>query len=92
MCESKSQIFLSVLLNPDSYLNREAKCYHAIRNRIGRLCNNKKVRKIWFFSYYFFYFFFNFLSSKTEVNVPSKSYKQQNFGKKVNFCWHSDSH
>ncbi len=30
---------------------------------------------------------FDFLSSKNDVNVPSKSNKQKNFVKKFDFCW-----
>jgi hypothetical protein len=29
---------------------------------------------------------------KGEANVPAKSNKQKNLGKKLNFCWHLEGH
>ncbi len=37
---------------------------------------------------YYFTTLFDFLSLKNNVNVPSKSNKQNNCVKKLVFCWH----
>ncbi len=41
---------------------------------------------------YYLRLLFCFLSLKTDVNVPSKSKKQQDLEKEVIFCWHLAGH
>jgi hypothetical protein len=50
----------------------------------------KKVRKTLIFT--ILMLLYDFLSIKTDINVPSISKKQKNFGKKHIFCWFLVSH
>ncbi len=50
--------------------------------------SSKKSKKTLDFFYSVFCTSFQLLSVKTDANVPSKSIKQKNFGKKNYFCWH----